>query len=153
MASLASLATIATVAGTVVSTAASYQQNKFQQDIAKTNASKARQDAAAQEAITRRDSRRQIATARARYGAAGVELSGSPLSVLGDLSAQAEEQALLIRYGGASAAHNSQLQAQSFGSQARGSLISGGARSVGVLGQQMSTNYDNFGSAFPGFGS
>lgn len=153
MAALATLGTIATVAGTVVSTAASYQQAKFQQDIAEKNAAKAKQDAAAQEGLARRSSQRQLAAARARYGASGVELSGSPLAVLGDLSAQAEEQALLVRYGGASAAHNAQLQASSFGSQARGSLISGGARSVAVLGQQASGNYDTFGHVFPGFGS
>lgn len=153
MAALATLGTIATVAGTVISTAASYQQAKFQQEIAENNAAKSRQDAAAQETLTRRDSQRQIAAARARFGAAGVELSGSPLAVLGDLSAQAEEQALLVRYGGASAAQNSRLQAQSFGSQATGSLIAGGARSVAVLGSQASSNYDTFGNAFPGFGS
>ena len=152
MAALATLATVATVAGTVISTASAYQQNKFQQDIAETNASKAAEDAKQQEVLARQSSQRQIAAAKAKYGASGVELSGSPLAVLGDLSAQAEEQALLVRYGGASAAHNANLRATSFGSQATGSLISGVGQSVSVLGKQGSSNYDNHGAVFPGFG-
>lgn len=150
-AGLASLATIATGVGGVISTAAAFQQNKFQQDIANKNAAKAREDAAANEELSRRDSRRQVAAARARFGAAGVEMNGSPLEVLGDLEAQAEEQALLARYGGATTAHNEKLRAKSYSSRAKGSLITGASQTLGNVSAQLVDNETNFGNAFPGF--
>ena len=141
----------ATAAAGAASTYAAYNQNKFQQKLANRNASKAIEDAAARETLQRRSSRRQIAAARAKYGAAGVALTGSPLSVLGDLSSQAEEQALLTRYGGDVTSAQDKARAESAGAAATASIISGTAQTLGGAAQQNQQNQQTYGDKWPGF--
>ena len=113
---------------------ASYQQGQFQADVARTRAdfaakvhtqnaeiaeqlgernAKAAIDAAAsRERLFRRAKGRQIASARAAFGASGVQLSGTPLEVLSDAITSVSLDAHLIRFGGTVAASDARLQAK-----------------------------------------
>jgi len=87
--------------GAVYSAESARQAGKYQSAIAKRNAAIAVQQAEVSEAAARRDARRQIGAIRAGYGAAGVVGSeGTPLDVLEESAAEAELDALTIRYQG-----------------------------------------------------
>lgn len=76
------------------------QNAQFELDLAERNAQAAIQQAAAEEVRLRRDRGRRIESTRAAFGAAGVQVQGSPLEVLADEAMEAEEDALLVRFGG-----------------------------------------------------
>lgn len=125
---------ILSAATTAVAGYASYQQGQFQADVARTRAdfaskvhtqnaeiakqlgernAKAAIDAAAsRERLFRRSRSRQIANARAAFGASGVQLAGTPLEVLSDAITSVSLDAHLIRHGGQVAADDARLQAQ-----------------------------------------
>lgn len=134
----------------------------FELELAEHNAEAAIQQAAAQEVILRRDRDRRISTTRAAFGAAGVQLQGTPLEVLADEAMEAEEDALLIRFGGERAAEQArltgailarrelqtalgfqtsgQLRADSLRAQGTASLISG----FGAAGETLLNNKNLF---------
>ena len=68
--------------------------------IAERNALLSRRQAAMNEAAQRKDAYRAMGRIRAGYSAAGVTLEGTPLDVLEDSAAEAELDALNIRYKG-----------------------------------------------------
>ena len=85
------------------------QNAAFELRLAERNAQAAIQQAAAEEVRLRRDRGRRIETTRAAFGASGVQLQGSPLEVIADEVMEAEEDALLIRFGGVQAAQQARL--------------------------------------------
>lgn len=76
-------------------------QGLFAMHMANKNAKAAEQQAAAEEVRFRRSSARRMGKIRAAFGASGGTFEGSPIDVLADLAAEEEEDALLIRFGGA----------------------------------------------------
>lgn len=73
----------------------------------------ARHSAAFEEVKQRREARRLKAAQRARYGKAGVVITeGSPLTVLTETAAEAELDALAIRYAGEVKAKGYEAQAE-----------------------------------------
>lgn len=73
---------------------------KYNQILAKGNASAAKYQAAEEERRFRVSVRKQIGTSRAQYGASGVGMEGSPLSVLEESAYNAELDAINIRNSG-----------------------------------------------------
>ena len=86
--------------------------------IADRNAVVATQQAAANEEAQRKIDARRMGAARAGYGASGVTSDGSVLDVLGDSIAEAELNALNIRYEG-------KLAAQGYGDTAASQRAAG----------------------------
>jgi hypothetical protein len=125
--------------------AGSIQQGQAEQEAADYNADVARQSAQASldkadydETIHREKVRKLLSSQRAAYGAAGVDMAGSPLLVLEDTAAQGELDAKAIRYGGEVEAKQKLSQAEIYeltGKNAKtasyykagASLLSGGA--------------------------
>lgn len=120
--------------GTAVSAVGAIQQGRaaekaanYNAAIADRNAVVATQQAAANEAAQRKIDRRRMGAMRAGYGASGVTSDGSVLDVLGDSIAEAELNALNIRYEG-------DLAAQGYGDSAASSRASGkDARTAGYM--------------------
>jgi hypothetical protein len=77
-----------------------WQQAKFDEDVADANVGIVRENAAIEEERVRRDRIRKIGAAEAAFGAAGVDLMGTPLDVLADLTVQKELDALNVRRKG-----------------------------------------------------
>lgn len=117
----------------ILSGIAGYQQAQFQSAVARANAQAARQQAEAEEVRLRREFVRRQAATRAAFGAAGVGLAGTPLDVLAEQAMIAEEDALLVRYGGRMQAREARLEASLFGRQATGSLLGGFASGLGTV--------------------
>jgi hypothetical protein len=134
MAVLPVIAVIATVAAAGISAYASYESGQAQKEagkynaaVAENNAIAARNSAMLAEEDHREKSRRILATIRARSGASGTTMEGSPLLVLSDSARQSEIDALRIRYGG-------ELEATGYKAQAGLSLFQGDqAATAGAL--------------------
>lgn len=92
-----------------VKAAVARENAQFELDLAERNAQAAIDRAAAEEVRLRRDRDRRIESTRATFGASGVQIQGSPLEVLADEAMEAEEDALLIRFGGERVAEQARL--------------------------------------------
>jgi hypothetical protein len=102
MIGLMAAGTMMQVKGQQDAAAAQQQAGEYNAQIDEANAAEAKDQAAQEEQITREKYARVMATQRANYGAAGVEISsGSPLAVLQDQAYQAERDALNVRWKGA----------------------------------------------------
>lgn len=112
---------VLTAVGTVASAAGSFMQGQAASRAAEANAAmaeeeaqRARQAAAVEEDRNRAQSRRTISAQRAAYGSSGVvSEEGSSLLALADSAAEAELDALTIRYSGDVTARRYQVQAAS----------------------------------------
>ena len=96
---------IAMAVGGVMMAASQYMQGKAQSEAAKANADMKRlaaievgKEGAQKEQLFREKSNRFMSHQRAVIGAAGAELTGSPLDVMADQAYQAEMDALTIRH-------------------------------------------------------
>jgi hypothetical protein len=128
----------------------SYQQAAMQAEIADRNAKQAKLNAAAEEKRLRRQQVRQMGAARAFAGASGTTLGGSLLDSLADQAAEAEENALLVRFaGGREAAAYDALRAAAW-ARATASLIQGGAQVFAGATSQAGTSQSNPASASSG---
>ena len=85
------------------------QNAAFAQKVGERNAQAIEAQSAAEEMRLRRDRARRIGATRAGFGAAGVQLEGTALAVLSDQTAEAEEDALLLRFGGLTAAQSARI--------------------------------------------
>lgn len=107
------------VAGTALSAVGTLQQgiaqgraSDYNAQVAEQNATAARQKAAFDEAARREQLQRVQAAARAAIGKSGADFSGSALDLMAQNAAQAELDALAIRYGGEVRASGLQAQAE-----------------------------------------
>ncbi len=134
----------------LVSASGAIQEGEAAQEAAEYNAEVMRQSAQASrekaeydETIHRDKVRRLLSSQRASYGAAGVDMAGSPLLVLEDTAAQGELDAKAIRYGGEVEARQKLSQAEIYEQQGKNarregyakagsSLLSGGASVAGM---------------------
>ncbi len=89
--------------------AAARQNARFELALGERNAEAAILQAAAEEERLRTDRERRISSTRAQFGASGGQLQGSALDVIADQVMTAEEDALLIRFGGEQAAQQARL--------------------------------------------
>lgn len=114
---------------------ASRRAANFQAEVARQNARAEVQGAAAEEVRLRREQRRRIGATRAAFGAAGVTLAGTPLEVLAEQALVAEEDALLVQFGGRVAAREQRSRASIFAAEGRqefrGGLFQAGATLLG----------------------
>lgn len=147
MEALPIIAAVGSALGTVVSVFGAIQQGQQASDaaeydakVAERNATIARQQAAADADAQQRDARRRIGAARAAYGAAGVDVEGSPLDALEESAANAELDRQNILYRGrlreigyqddaAQSTYNAG-QAESAGYMKAGSALLAGASST-----------------------
>ncbi len=109
------------------------QAAQFQAGIARQNAVAIVQQAQAREVRLRREQRRRIGLTRASFGAAGVQLPGTPLDVLAEQALEAEEDAQLIRFGGRVRAREQLIRASVFEAQGRGSILGGFSAAGGTF--------------------
>jgi hypothetical protein len=100
------------VAGGVASITQSRAQAKAIQQAGDYNARAAEIETAVTEERLRRDQRRQLSRLRASIAGRGVTVEGSPLEILADSAAEAEEDALLVRYMGTIRAQQTRYGAQ-----------------------------------------
>lgn len=84
----------------------------YNAQVSEQQAQQAEYQASVEEKRQRQLASKVIGSARAQVGASGIAASGSALDVLADSAAKAEQDALLIRYGGKVAATNLRNQAQ-----------------------------------------
>lgn len=118
MAPAAAIAALAvTAVGTGLSIAGSLQQADAEKDAASAEAQQ-----------IKRDRMRRIGAARAKFGAAGVRIEGTPLDVLGDLAAEAELDRQLALYGGRLRSGEARQQAVATGIKGAGSLLTMGSQ-------------------------
>jgi len=80
-------------------------------------------DAAASAEKLRRQQARQIGQTRAAFGASGVQLTGTPLLVLQDQAAEAEENRRLVIHGGDIQARRAKAQGRQALFQAGGNIL------------------------------
>jgi hypothetical protein len=128
------LPTALAVIGTAFSAVGAIQQGQAAASTADYNARVATQNAAYEERIQREKAQRLMAQQSSGYLKAGVAMSGTPLDVLADTAAQAELDALAIRYGGATQAAGYRAQgaaAKTAGYIGTGTTLLTGASSWG----------------------
>ena len=122
---------------------AAEQNAAFAKDLGEYNAQAAITRSRAEERRYREDHRRRQAIAFTQLASSGVRMAGTPIALLGDAAAEAEENAKLIRYGGQIDATRARIGAgmesreQAFAagmyrSQANASLLSGFGNAVGA---------------------
>lgn len=104
---LPSLGTLATIGGTIVSAfsaqqqgAAAQQNAQLQAELFRREAEQRRQGSEADAEAFRKRQNRLLGTFRARQGASGVTMEGTPLMVEEDIASEAELQRLRILHGG-----------------------------------------------------
>lgn len=104
---IGALSAAASVASGVVGAMGAMQQGKaasaaanYQAQVAKRNATMARDQAAVEQDDQRRENMRQLGAIRAAYGGSGLEMAGSPLDVLEDTSIEQELDVERIGYRG-----------------------------------------------------
>lgn len=126
MATLTAVATVASAAGSFIQGQAAASAAEANATMAEEEAQRARQAAAVEEDRNRSQSRRVISAQRAAYGASGVvSEEGSSLLALADSAAEAELDALSIRYSGDVTARRYQVQAASDRAAASGYRMQG----------------------------
>lgn len=125
MAWLQIAATVISAVGAISQAVSARNAAKYNAAVAERNAVISRQQAAANEAAQRRDAFRAMGRIRAGYGAAGVATEGTPLDVLEDSAAEAELDALNIRYKGEIAAMGYESEAQLQKTRAKSALVTG----------------------------
>lgn len=128
--------TAMTALGAMQSAQAQSNAAKYNAQLAERNAQISRQAAAADEERQRRAAYMQQGAARASYGAAGVDLEGSPLDILEQSALQAELDAQTIRWKGEVGAGGYEGEAGLNRSRASSAMTSGymGAGSAILLG-------------------
>lgn len=133
--------------GTAVAVASTVATGVVQQQQAQQNEKTAKQAAAFDESQQRQKARQLLGAQRAAYAKAGVTLAGSPTDVIADTAAQAEIDALAIRWGG-------QQRAAAYRQQGSDALFSAGAGAAGALltGATAYSTYYTPGGAAPTLG-
>jgi hypothetical protein len=124
--------------GQLYSGQAAKQAGEYNAAMSERNAMLARQKAAEDERVFRTQTRRKMGEMRAAIGASGVTTEGSPFEVLEDSAAQAEMDALRIRYSGEMQATNfmadAQLQRYQGSASQTGSYFGAAGSLLGGLG-------------------
>lgn len=115
---MSNLALFAIVAGGMMSAYSQWQAGEAAGDVGEYNARMleyqagvSRETAGIEEAKLRRSAERFKGKQRALYAKAGVTFEGSPLLVLADTAAEAEMDALAIRYAGETRATGMEMEA------------------------------------------
>jgi len=91
---------VAGAAGSIQQGFAAREMAEYNARAAEANAQAARQQAALDEAMSRKKSSLAIGAIRARAAANAGDIGGSALDILADSAEQAELEALVLRYGG-----------------------------------------------------
>lgn len=131
--------------GSVQQGYAAKQQADYNAKVAESNTAAARQQAALDESTSRKKSELALGAIRARAAANTGDIEGSALDILADSAAEAELEALVLRYGGEVKAKQSEGEAAL--NRARGknavfagyvgagtALLAGGGKALGAYG-------------------
>ncbi len=97
---LTAAAGIASAVGTLASAKASANAANYNAQVAENNATYSRQIGAENERRQRVQNTKALGSIRAKYGASGITLDGSPSDVLAENAANAELEALMARHAG-----------------------------------------------------
>lgn len=119
--------------GAISAARAAAAVGSFDQSVAGTNATQALTSAAATAGIQGQDVERVAGRAGAAFGAAGVQMSGSPLAVMANLAQQGELQKQLTLYGGATRAQAYRTQGAIAAAEGQATSSADLARGVGTL--------------------
>lgn len=145
---LAASAAISAV-GSIRQAQATAAAANYNAQVADRNATVARQQAAADEVRQRSVNSRRLGSIRAAYGASGVTMEGTPLEVLEDSAAQAELDALTIRYKGELAAIGANDEATLQRSRAKNARAEGNISAAGTLLRAGASYYSSGGAGTP----
>lgn len=146
------MAVVAAV-GAMSQAASARSAAKYNASIAERNAVVARQQAAVNEDAQRRAAYRALGRMRAGYGAAGVTVEGSPLDVLEDSAAEAELDALNIRYKGELTAMGYQDEATLQRMRGKAAMTAGIFKAGSALLGGAGAYYSAYGNPFGGGGA
>lgn len=125
MAVAAFIAAAVMAAGQIIQGVGESKAARTNQRLANQAADQERQRAQFEETQHRRQAERVQGAQRARFLASGVTETGSVLDVGAESAAEAELDALAIRYGGTLAAHRYRSEAAVYGHEARRALAGG----------------------------
>ena len=125
------------VGGTLLSAGSAYAQADTQAAMMEMEAEEKRREGIRAEELEREENERRLASMRAQYGASGVQLEGTPLTVLEESAAAGERNALALRYGGAASAASRYAGAGALRATgiigAGASLLTGGSKVIDRL--------------------
>lgn len=153
MAWVAIAAAVVSAVGALSQAASARSAAKYNASVAERNGVVARQQAAANEDAQRRHAYRALGRIRAGYGAAGVTVEGSPLEVLEDSAAEAELDALNIRYKGELTAMGYQSEAELQRARGKAAMTAGIFKAGTALLGGASAYYSAYGSPMTGGGT
>lgn len=142
----------AAIAGTAVAVMGQVQAGqqaaavgRYNQQLADQQATIARQQSQTQAAIDEANARRKMGEAESAYGAAGVDMSGTPLAVLTDLATQSELNKRLDIYRGSIGAMTDTQQGQIYAAQGSaqqaGSIFQAGSSLLTGVGKLAGATY------------
>lgn len=142
--------------GSIAQGAQARQASQYNAQVYENEAAYQRQLAAIEDRQARRDAEKALSTQRAKWLASGVDISeGSPLLALETSAANAEYDALVIRYGGETRAKSSEAAAEQERTQGEPepywrragcgglALNRGRSLSAGEGGQNIDAHYPN----------
>jgi hypothetical protein len=148
-----------TAYGQIEAGKAAEQQGKFQQDIANRNAEQAQREAegkrqaAAEAAVQKeRQGRALIGKQRAQFAKSGVELRGSPLSVLVETAQDAEADRLTILREGAIAGATDEFRAGILRAEGSSAAARGSAAKSAAITSAIGSSLTSTASASATFG-
>lgn len=154
MAFLPAIAVIASAAASVVGGVSAIVQGrqsaKLAEQAGRYNVAQIKTETAVKEAQLRRDRLRRLGAFRAAVAGRGMTLSGSPLAVMADQVAEAEEEALLLRYAGESRASATWYSAQVQAARYKAAGLNEGLTKFGMAGASILGGFAT--GAFSGLG-
>ena len=124
-ATLALIATAATAAGSIVSGIQGAKAGREQEKLFRQQAALEKVAATEEERQTRREGQRLRSAQLARFGKAGVTLTGTPAFVLAETAEEQERDVLLIRFGGESKAQRAIAEGKLARSRGQQALVGG----------------------------
>jgi hypothetical protein len=107
--------------------------DRFNANVARGNATQEQLAAQTNAAIEGQNITARMGEATAAYGAAGVDMTGSPLAVMADLAAKGELQKRLTLYNGAMKARADTIAAQEADAEAKAAGSAGTIKGLGTL--------------------
>lgn len=138
---------VVSAVGAVAQAQSAKSAANYNAQIADRNALVTRQQAESNEAAQRRNTYRAMGRIRAGYAGAGVTPEGSPLEVLEDSAAEAELDALNIRYRGEIGATGYEDEGKLQRSRASSAMATGALNAGSALLSGAGSYYKSYGSS------
>jgi septal ring factor EnvC (AmiA/AmiB activator) len=145
---MSAVGTGTSMAGSIMGGIAAQKQGQFQAEIAEQNAKSAQMRAEVEARDFQKESIRRRGRLAAAIGASGVQFSGTPLDLLAEEAASAEEGRLRVLFSGEAQARQSRLNASAARYQGKTAMVAGIAE-AGVTLLESDTTQEYFKTKFP----